>query len=76
MHDGVIIGHAMAADRLRTPAEAPADRRRGCSGRPRRRPAPLRGPVTEIGVVVADACKARGGAALVRALIGRAQARA
>ena len=78
MHDGVIIGHAMAADRPSDrPAEAPADRpARVLGDRPTEAPAPLRGPVTEIGVVVADAWQGHGvGAALVRALIGRAQAR-
>jgi ribosomal protein S18 acetylase RimI-like enzyme len=54
IHGGVIIGHAMAADRAAS---------RG-------------GPVTDIGVVVADAWQGRGvGSALVRALISRAQAR-
>jgi GNAT superfamily N-acetyltransferase len=39
-------------------------------------PVPLDGPVTEIGVVVADAWQGQGvGAALVRALVSRAQAR-
>jgi GNAT superfamily N-acetyltransferase len=62
VHGGVIIGHAMAVDR---PAEAAAGR-----------PVPPAGPVTEIGVVVADAWQGRGvGSALVRALISRAQAR-
>ncbi len=51
---GVIIGHAMAADRPGTPG----------------------GPVTEIGVVVADAWQGHGvGSALVRSLIGQARAR-
>jgi GNAT superfamily N-acetyltransferase len=61
--DGVIVGHAMAADR-----PAPGDP--GHPGRPG-------GPrVTDVGVVVADAWQRRGvGAALMRALIGRAQAR-
>jgi GNAT superfamily N-acetyltransferase len=59
-HDGVIIGHAMAADR-------PASRQR---------PVPPDAPVTEIGVVVADAWQGQGvGSALVRSLISRAQAR-
>jgi GNAT superfamily N-acetyltransferase len=58
---GVIIGHAMAADR-------PA--------RPAGRPAPPEGLLTDIGVVVADAWQGQGvGSALVQALIGRAQAR-
>ena len=64
--DGVIVGHAMAADR---PAPGdPGDP--GYSGRPG-------GPrATDIGVVVADAWQRRGvGAALMRALIGRARAR-
>ncbi len=66
VHGGVIIGHAMAADRPADhPAEAPAGR-----------PAPPAGPVTEIGVVVADSWQGQGvGSALVRALISRAQAR-
>jgi len=61
--DGVIVGHAMAADR-----PAPGDP--GHPGRPG-------GPrATDVGVVVADAWQRRGvGAALMRALIGRAQAR-
>ena len=61
--DGVIVGHAMAADR-----PAPGDS--GTPGRPG-------GPrATDVGVVVADAWQRRGvGAALMRALIGRAQAR-
>jgi GNAT superfamily N-acetyltransferase len=62
VHGGDIIGHAMAVDR---PAEAAAGR-----------PVPPAGPVTEIGVVVADAWQGRGvGSDLVRALISRAQAR-
>lgn len=61
--DGVIVGHAMAADR-----PVPGDP--GHPGRPG-------GPrVTDVGVVVADPWQRRGvGAALMRALIGRAQAR-
>jgi GNAT superfamily N-acetyltransferase len=61
--DGVIVGHAMAADR-------PAAGDPGHPGRPG-------GPrATDVGVVVADAWQRRGvGAALMRALIGRAQAR-
>jgi GNAT superfamily N-acetyltransferase len=70
VHGGVVIGHAMAAGR---PAEAPADRP---AGAPADRPGPPEGPVTEIGVVVADAWQGQGlGSALVRALISRAQAR-
>jgi GNAT superfamily N-acetyltransferase len=62
VHGGVIIGHAMAADRA---ADRPGDR-----------PAPPGGLVTEIGVVVADAWQGQGvGSALVRALISRARAR-
>jgi GNAT superfamily N-acetyltransferase len=58
--DGVIVGHAMAADR--TEAEASED---PCGAR-----------VTDIGVVVADAWQHQGvGAALMRALVTRAQAR-
>jgi GNAT superfamily N-acetyltransferase len=53
MHGGVIIGHAMAADRA-------------AAGE----------PLTEIGVVVADAWQGQGvGSALVRTLLRRAQAR-
>ena len=55
--DGVVIGHAMAADQT-----DPAD--------------PRGARVTDVGVVVADAWQRRGvGAALMRALITRAQAR-
>jgi GNAT superfamily N-acetyltransferase len=61
--DGVIVGHAMAADRA-----APGD-----PGNPVRPAGP---GATDVGVVVADAWQRRGvGAALMRALIGRAQAR-
>jgi GNAT superfamily N-acetyltransferase len=61
--DGVIVGHAMAADRV-----APGNS--GNSGR-------TGGPgATDVGVVVADGWQRRGvGAALMRALIARAQAR-
>ena len=53
--DGVIVGHAMAADRPEDPCGARA---------------------TDVGVVVADAWQRRGvGAALMRALVIRAQAR-
>jgi GNAT superfamily N-acetyltransferase len=56
--DGVIIGHAMAADR-------PEDHRDPCGRQ-----------ATDIGVVVADGWQRRGvGAALMRALVIRAQAR-
>ena len=56
--DGVIVGHAMAADR-------PEDHRDPCGSR-----------ATDIGVVVADGWQRRGvGAALMRALVIRAQAR-
>src|ERR1700730_7970723 len=55
--DGVIVGHAMAAD---LPERICPDASR----------------VTDVGVVVADAWQRRGvGAALMRALIARAQAR-
>jgi len=58
--DGIIVGHAMATDR--TEAEASED---PCGAR-----------VTDIGVVVADAWQRQGvGAALMRALATRAQAR-
>jgi GNAT superfamily N-acetyltransferase len=61
--DGVIVGHAMAADR-----PMPADR--GAPGEPGEPRA------TDVGVVVADAWQRRGvGATLMRALIDRAQAR-
>ena len=53
--DGVIVGHAMAADQPEDPRGA---------------------RVTDVGVVVADAWQRRGvGAALMRALVIRAQAR-
>jgi GNAT superfamily N-acetyltransferase len=58
--DGVIVGHAMAADR-------PAPGGQGTPGESR---------ATDVGVVVADAWQRRGvGATLMRALIDRAQAR-
>jgi GNAT superfamily N-acetyltransferase len=58
---GVIIGHAMAADRA---ADLASDR--AAAGK----------SVTEIGVVVADAWQGQGvGSALVRTLLRRAQAR-
>jgi GNAT superfamily N-acetyltransferase len=61
--DGVIVGHAMAADR---PASGDPGTPGG-TGEPR---------ATDVGVVVADAWQRRGvGAALMRALIDRAQAR-
>jgi GNAT superfamily N-acetyltransferase len=61
--DGVIVGHAMAADR-----PGPGDPGTpGGLGEPR---------ATDVGVVVADAWQRRGvGATLMRALIDRAQAR-
>ena len=56
--DGVIVGHAMAAD-------GPEDHGDPCGAR-----------VTDVGVVVADAWQRRGvGAALMRTLVTRAQAR-
>jgi GNAT superfamily N-acetyltransferase len=59
---GVIIGHAMAVDQAMDQAVD--------------RASPEAGLITDIGVVVADAWQGRGvGAALMRALIGRAQAR-
>jgi GNAT superfamily N-acetyltransferase len=66
VRDGVIIGHAMAADRPGTEGS--------------RHPEAAQGPpepaVTDIGVVVADTWQGRGvGSALVRALLTRAQAR-
>jgi ribosomal protein S18 acetylase RimI-like enzyme len=61
--DGVIVGHAMAADRP-VPSDPGAP---GGPGEPR---------ATDVGVVVADAWQRRGvGATLMRALIDRAQAR-
>jgi GNAT superfamily N-acetyltransferase len=61
--DGVIVGHAMAADR-------PAPGKPGTPGRPGEPRA------TDVGVVVADSWQRRGvGATLMRALIDRAQAR-
>ncbi len=58
--DGVIVGHAMAADR--PDSGEPADAGTGRA--------------TDVGVVVADAWQRRGvGALLMRALIARAQAR-
>jgi GNAT superfamily N-acetyltransferase len=58
--DGVIVGHAMAVDR-----PAPG----GGQG-------PGQERTTDIGVVVADAWQGRGvGSALMRALVGRAEAR-
>jgi len=67
---GVVIGHAMAADR-------PADSSAGSSADSSAGPSPgSRGLVTEFGVVVADAWQGQGvGSALIRALISRAQAR-
>ena len=61
--DGVIVGHAMAADRP-APGDAGTP---GGPGEPR---------ATDVGVVVAEAWQRRGvGATLMRALIDRAQAR-
>jgi ribosomal protein S18 acetylase RimI-like enzyme len=61
--DGQVVGHAMAADRPVTKAPTGP----GGPGEPR---------ATDVGVVVADAWQRRGvGAELMRALIGRAQAR-
>ena len=66
---GVIVGHAMAADRPdpKNPKDpkAPADPGNPCGTW-----------ITDVGVVVADAWQRRGvGAALMRALVTRAQAR-
>jgi GNAT superfamily N-acetyltransferase len=64
--DGVIVGHAMAADR-------PAP---GSSGDPGTPGGPREPRATDVGVVVADAWQRRGvGATLMRTLIDRAQAR-
>jgi GNAT superfamily N-acetyltransferase len=58
--DGAIVGHALAADRL--VPEGGQD--------------PGQGRTTDIGVVVADAWQGRGvGSALMRAVVGRAEAR-
>jgi ribosomal protein S18 acetylase RimI-like enzyme len=66
--DGVIVGHAMAADRPVPGDPVPADA--GSAGEPGEPRA------TDVGVVVADAWQRRGvGATLMRALIDRAQAR-
>lgn len=66
VRDGVIIGHAMAADQPAT----------GGPWRPRTVQGPPAPAVTDIGVVVADAWQGRGvGSALVSALVIRAQAR-
>ena len=67
--DGVIVGHAMAADR-----QAPADRH--VPGNPGLTARLGEQRATDVGVVVADAWQRRGvGAALMRALVDRAQAR-
>jgi GNAT superfamily N-acetyltransferase len=64
--DGVIVGHAMAADRP-APGDPGTPGDPGGPGEPR---------ATDVGVVVADAWQRRGvGATLMRALIDRAQAR-
>ena len=68
--DGVVVGHAMAADRPDPagPDPDPED--------PREPGDPCGARVSDIGVVVADAWQRRGvGAALMRALLTRAQAR-
>jgi acetyltransferase len=66
VRDGVIIGHAMAADQPATEGPPSSSAARD----------PQRPSVTDIGVVVADAWQGRGvGSALVRALVARAQAR-
>jgi GNAT superfamily N-acetyltransferase len=58
--DGVIVGHVMATDRIQV----------------RTLEDPCPAGVTDVGVVVADAWQRRGvGAALMRALVARAQAR-
>jgi GNAT superfamily N-acetyltransferase len=67
---GVIIGHAMAVDQAMDQA---MDR---AVDQAMDRASPEAGLITDIGVVVADAWQGRGvGAALMRALLGRAQAR-
>jgi GNAT superfamily N-acetyltransferase len=71
VRDGVIIGHAMAAD-LASPADlsSPADRARAADR------AMAGATMTEIGVVVADAWQGQGvGSALTSTLIAAAQAR-
>jgi acetyltransferase len=66
VRDGVIIGHAMAADQPATEGSPSPGAARD----------PQQPGVTDIGVVVADAWQGRGvGSALVRALVTRAQAR-
>ena len=69
VRDGVIIGHAMAADAAPPPAPRGPDatRDRGGQDRP---------PAKDIGIVVADAWQGQGvGAALMRTLIAAIQAR-
>ncbi len=70
--DGVVVGHAMAVDR-----PDPAGAENAADPEDPGEPGDSRGArVTDIGVVVADAWQRRGvGAALMRALLTRAQAR-
>jgi ribosomal protein S18 acetylase RimI-like enzyme len=71
--DGVIVGHAMAADRPVPGEPVPGDPVAGDPGTPG---GPVEPRATDVGVVVADAWQRRGvGATLMRALIDRAQAR-
>ena len=71
--DGVIVGHAMAADRPVPENAVPENPVPGDPGTPG---GPEQPRATDVGVVVADAWQRRGvGATLMRALIDRAQAR-
>jgi GNAT superfamily N-acetyltransferase len=71
--DGVIVGHALAADRPVSRDPGPGD---PVPGDPVTPGAPREPRATDVGVVVADAWQRRGvGATLMRALIDRAQAR-
>jgi ribosomal protein S18 acetylase RimI-like enzyme len=73
--DGVIVGHAMAADRP-VPAGLGAPASPGAPAGPGAPDGPGEPRATDVGVVVADAWQRRGvGATLMRALIDRAQAR-
>jgi GNAT superfamily N-acetyltransferase len=66
VRDGVIIGHAMAADAAPPPDQCGGEAGRGCGAT----------PTPDVGIVVADAWQGRGvGAALMRALITAVQAR-
>jgi acetyltransferase len=76
--DGVIVGHAMAADRPvpENPVAENAVPENPVPGDPGTPGGPEQPRATDVGVVVADAWQRRGvGATLMRALIDRAQAR-